>query len=245
MAPDEHLSRISTHWSKLFRAHQGDAPDRRAAQEELLERYLVPIYRYICSVVHDLDAVEDLCQEFALRFIRGDFHRAHPDRGRFRNYVKTTIGHLIIDWWRKQGLQAQHLDSARLAGQASPEFDPMHHFVGWWRADLIEAAWKRLAAYDRERQGRWLFAALRYLAEHPEQTGADLAAELGRQLNLSLTEGSVWQTVRRARLKFAAFLLEEVARSIGSSAPEDLRDEVTELGLQRYCEPALAQRGPP
>ena len=37
-------------------------------------------YRYLLGAVHDPDAADDLCQDFAVRFLRGDFRRADPGR---------------------------------------------------------------------------------------------------------------------------------------------------------------------
>jgi hypothetical protein len=97
-----------------------------------------------------------------------------------------------------------------------------------------------LAEFETERKRRWLYTVFRYGAEHPKQTAAEIAEHLGRQLGVSLTADNVWQTLKRARDKFAALLLDEVSRSLGSPTPEELRDEVIELGLLSYCQPALA-----
>src|SRR4051812_1379878 len=87
---DERLSQIATRWSLLQQARgAGDA-----AWGELLLRYHAPVYRYLRGLVRDDAAAEDLCQEFALRFLRGDFRHADPDRGRFRDYLKVALRHL-------------------------------------------------------------------------------------------------------------------------------------------------------
>jgi DNA-directed RNA polymerase specialized sigma24 family protein len=71
-AINEHLSRIATVWSELARAH-GPREEAAAAQQALLQRYCGAIYRYLVGAVRDPDAAAELCQEFALRFLRGDF----------------------------------------------------------------------------------------------------------------------------------------------------------------------------
>jgi hypothetical protein len=52
----------------------GGRPDQ-AAQAEFLERYVGAIYRYSLRMLEDPDLATEACQEFALRFVRGDFHR--------------------------------------------------------------------------------------------------------------------------------------------------------------------------
>jgi RNA polymerase sigma factor (sigma-70 family) len=238
----EHLSQISTHWSLVFRAHQDTGAAKKAAQEELLQRYLGPVYCYVLSMVRDEEAARELCQEFGLHFVRGDFHRACPDEGHFRHFIKKAVRNLVADWLRRQKSRGQRLDSAVLEDLASSEPDAEQMFHDKHQADLIERAWNRLAEFEVERKDRWLYTLFRYGAEHPDQTAAEIADQLGRHLKVPLTEANVWQTLKRARAKFAALLLDEVARSLASPTPEQLREEVIDLGLLSYCELALAQR---
>src|SRR3954447_22073371 len=93
-ADETRLSQIATHWSLLLQAHGPDDSARHAALAELLPRYCTAVYRYLRSLVRDDAAAEELCQEFALRFIRGDFRRVDPRRGRFRDYLQAVLVHL-------------------------------------------------------------------------------------------------------------------------------------------------------
>src|SRR5262245_31436164 len=97
----EHLSRISTIWSEVRGAHSGSADKAAAAQAALVERYQGAVYGYLLGAVRDPDVAAELFQEFALRLVRGDFGRADPGRGRFRDYVKTTLINLVIDQRRR------------------------------------------------------------------------------------------------------------------------------------------------
>src|SRR5438128_969371 len=98
----QRLSQISTQWTMVFQAHQGSADAVSKAQQQLLERYSGAAYRYLLGAVRDPDVAAELCQEFALRFVRGDFRRASPERGRFRNYLKTALIHLVSDYPNKR-----------------------------------------------------------------------------------------------------------------------------------------------
>jgi RNA polymerase sigma factor (sigma-70 family) len=239
---DDHLSWITTHWTLLLRAHGADADARKAAQAELLSRYFRAIYRYVRSLVPDEAAVEELCQRFGVRFLEGAFRNASPDVGRFRDYVKRAVIHLVRDWERDRRARTRPLDSAVLASLASPA-DTEKQFEEEWRGELIEKVWERLAAYQAQRKGRCVYTVFRYGAEHPDRTAAQVAEELSRRLNRPLTEQGVWKTLERGRKKFAEFLLDEVALSLGNPTADELRGEVSELGLLRYCEEALATRG--
>src|SRR5262245_40610730 len=100
--PDARLSEISTAWTALFQAHAGPSDAGQQARRRLLELCGGPDDRYLRAAVRDPDAADELYQEFALRLVRGDFHAARPDRGRFRDFLKTALYHLVIDHRRRQ-----------------------------------------------------------------------------------------------------------------------------------------------
>src|SRR5262245_47846291 len=74
----EHLSRISTLWGLIHQAHGSGVDAATAAQRQLMQRYCGAAYHYLLGAVRDEDVAMDLFQEFALRFVRGDFLRADP-----------------------------------------------------------------------------------------------------------------------------------------------------------------------
>src|SRR5690606_22273269 len=96
-----HLSRISTEWDLVFQAHSGPPEEVTAAQSKLMSRYAGAVHRYLLGALRDPDTAAELDQEFALRFLRGDFHRADPSRGRFRDFIKRALRNLMVDHLRK------------------------------------------------------------------------------------------------------------------------------------------------
>jgi RNA polymerase sigma-70 factor (ECF subfamily) len=66
-----------------------------------------------------------------------------------------------------------------------------------------------------------------------------MAQQLTTRLQRSFTANSVRQTLHRAREKFAELLLEETARSLGTSERERLQQELADLNLLKYCQPLL------
>src|SRR5262245_53157966 len=106
------LSEISTCWAAVCQAHADAGVNTEAARRELLDRYGGAVSRYLRGALRDAAAAEDLYQEFALRFLRGDFRRADPKCGRFRDFVKTALARLV----------SRH-DSRRRAGPLSLDID--------------------------------------------------------------------------------------------------------------------------
>jgi RNA polymerase sigma-70 factor (ECF subfamily) len=242
-ATTPHLSRISTNWDLLLQARQGDAASAQA-QRALMRRYCGAVYRYLLAAVRDPDVAEELSPEFALRFVRGDFKRADPERGRFRDFVKTALYHLVVDHHRRRQAQPESLPSASWRMPVVTE-DPVaadEEFLAHWRGELLGRAWEALAAVQ-ERTGQLFHTVLHWRVTHPEEPAARLAAELGAQLGRPFTEGGIRQTLRRAREKFADLLLEEVARSLETTSAERIEQELIDLGLHVYCRPALDRRG--
>ena len=95
---DQRLSRMSTVWTMVFEAHGGEADAATAAMSGLALRYSGVVYRYLLGAVRDPDAAAELSQELALRILRGAFRHADPSRGRFRDYLKTALIHLVDDY---------------------------------------------------------------------------------------------------------------------------------------------------
>src|SRR5438128_326991 len=92
---NQRLSQIQTQWTLMFHAHQGQGSAATAAGQLLL-RYYRAVYRYLLGTVREPAVAEELAQEFAVRFLRGDFQRANPESGRFRDFLKTALRHLAV-----------------------------------------------------------------------------------------------------------------------------------------------------
>jgi DNA-directed RNA polymerase specialized sigma24 family protein len=244
---DEHdlqqrLSRISTAWSDLVKAHGADADARTLAQYQLLQRYAGAVYRYLLGATRDPDVADELFQEFALGIVRGEFKHADPGRGRFRDYLRMSLSHLVGRHAkaRKKGPQVA---AGQLPEPVAPETQETDQaFLEGWRAELLARTWEALEQVERQ-TGQPFHTVLHTRASRPELSSAQLAAELSARLGKPLTAPGVRQTLHRAREKFAELLLDEVARSLQSPDPDRLGEELAELGLLSYCQDALQRRG--
>ncbi len=243
-AEDDRLSRISTQWAMVFQAHQGATAEVEAAQVALMLRYGGAVHRYLLAALRDPDAAEELDQEFALRFLRGDFHRADPDRGRFRDFIKRAVRNLIIDHYRRLKLRPRSL--SEVDAEPSSHEDAVAtldvQFAESWRRELMERAWNRLEEHQRKKGHRY-FTMLRYRADHPELRSPEMARRLGLQFGVTLTDVGVRQSLRVARELYVGFVLSEVIRTLHKPTRESIEAELIELKLHEYCRTALARRG--
>lgn len=241
---DDRLSRISTLWTQLRQAHESGEVAVRARQE-LMHRYCGAAYRYLLKAVRDPHLAEDLSQEFALRFIKGRFKHAAPDRGRFRDYVKTALFHLVDDHYRKlaRAPKAAAIDGQDPAAPGGPP-DADVAFRESWSHELLARTWRGLAEWEAQ-TGQPYHTVLRLRAENPDLPSATLGDRLGGVLGKPVSADAARQTLHRAREKFTALLIDEVRQSLGEAA-DDVRveEELAELNLLRYCQGAKKPKGP-
>lgn len=236
----ERLSEITTRWSLIFQAHDGRRTSAQAAQQALVERYGGAIFRYMLCVVKRHDVVEDLCQDFAVRLVRGDFSKANPEKGRFRDFLKTCLFHLVADFHRKRsnrpGTPLDVVPEVADAGNSDEEFNRQ------WREEVLEKVWETLKAWEQS-TGQLFYTVLRARAEAPELRSPVLAKKLSEKLHKPFTADNVRQTLHRARAKFADLLRDEVARTLQTDDPAAVEDELRELGLLAYCQPVTGSSG--
>ena len=229
---EQRLSRIATMWTEVFRAHGTGVDADLAARNRLMLRYSGSIYRYLLGAVRDPDLASDLCQEFAVRFLRGDFRRAAPERGRFRDYVKIALVNLVNDHHRRR----QKSPKALSQDAAAPSIGNDEFETGW-RTELLDHTWKALAAANPT-----FHATLALRIEDPDLPSSEMAEKLTQQLGRPITAENVRKTIQRAHAKFADLLLEQVAESLDEPTADELEAELKELDLLRYCQSALDRR---
>jgi len=238
---ESHLSRIQTMWTVVRQAHDAQGEALNDAQSALIQRYSGALYRYALGALRDPHAADEVFQEFAVRFVRGFFKRADPDRGRFRDLVKRSLHNLIVDYQRKRGAirereMVEGTEPAESAVSVSAELD--RSFLDRWREELLNRAWESLQQAEKE-TGQPYYTVLRFRADNPESTSMNMAEAISQKLGRPYRADALRQVLHRAREKFAELLMQEVARSLGNPSREELTQELIELGLLSYCRSAL------
>ena len=233
---EQRLSRISTMWTVMRQSPPAGAEAPGPGWSLLVERYLRAAYRYLLGALRDPDLAEELCQEFALKFVRGDYGRATPERGRFRDYIRTSLVHLVTDYHRRRQAAPGPLPEQVPAPTESAASDAA--FLASWKEELLDRTWAALAEANPA-----YHATLASHSEQPELPSPEMAKFLGEQLGRDVTPEWVRKTKQRAHEKFAELLLDEVAASLGGADGAELEQELKALDLLRYCKTALAKRG--
>ena len=173
-----------------------------------------------------------------MRFLRGDFRRADSKSGRFRDYLKTALVHLVVDYRRAQQAQPRPLPAdidERAITVDSGEDEAT--FLQSWREELINRTWSALSGANLT-----YHAVLFFHVKHPALPSAGAAEQLTAQLGKAFTAAHLRVTLQRAREKFAGLLLDEVAHSLGPCTEEELVQELHALRIFKLCAPALEKR---
>ncbi|WP_165221081.1 RNA polymerase sigma factor [Aquisphaera insulae] len=237
------LCELSTNWTMLFRASHGTPEEVSDALKLMMLRYSGAVHRYLLKTVGDPDEVTELDQEFALRFLKGNFLKYDPTVGRFRDYVRGAVRNLMIDYHRRQTSsrkKIRHLDTdleATIVGESGLEgLDEQVDQA--WRDDLLDRAWESLAELE-SRTGQPYHTVLKHRVRHPDQKSAQMAAALSPALGRTLTSGAVRQLLQRARERWAASLIDEVKLSLDAPTRDNVEQELADLKLLHLCKPIL------
>jgi len=242
---DPRLSQLSTQWTVVFQAHSGTPEEVSSAISQLMCRYAGAVHRYLLKALKDPEAAAELDQEFAVRFLRGDFRRCDPKRGRFRDYVKRAVQNLINDHYRRKRPNLSldsHFAEPAAADSGLAQFE--QQFLESWRKDLLDRAWTSLLELERS-TGHPYHTVLRSRVDHSDLPSPELAKRLSITLGRPLTAGAMRQALQRSRRKYVNYLLTEVLASLDHPTREDLEEELSDLSLLDYCRPFLNGRDEP
>ncbi|MCF7816804.1 MAG: sigma-70 family RNA polymerase sigma factor [Kiritimatiellales bacterium] len=225
----------TTQWSVVLDAGASETGIAAAALEKLCRRYWYPVYAFVRRHGHDVPGAEDLTQGFfAFVLERKAFHRADPQRGRFRSFLLASLTHYLHNEHdRAQTLKrggslklvsldqpgAEELYGRETADHATPE----KMFERQWAALLVRRVLDRLEEEHNQRGQSALFLCLQPCLTGCPDTGS--CARTAHQLGM--TDGAVKVALHRARRRFGELLRHEVAHTV--SRPEDVEDEIRHL----------------
>jgi len=223
------LEMIQTRWSLIRQAHtlSGSTPDQ--ARNALVMRYGSSVRRYVGALLRDDHDADEVAQDVIVRMLRGDFGKADPTRGRFRDLLKTAIRNMVKNHWEKQNRRRPvDYELDLVAGQAEPVDDRWDEA---WRTNVLDLAWGSLKDYEETHTGSIAHTILKLRTDHPDDTSEQLAEKLGKVTGRPVKPEAVRQQLRRSRVRFAELLVTEIANGLESSDPDRVQDELIALGL--------------
>jgi RNA polymerase sigma factor (sigma-70 family) len=227
---------VTTHWSVVLAARNGDSPHAAECLEKLCRTYWRPLYSFIRRNGHQPEEAKDLTQGFFARLLEKN-HLAHlrHQEGKFRSFLLTLLKHYLSDERDKARAQKRgggqaltFLDALseeeRYCVEPTHDSSPEILFDKRWAETVLQRAYDRLREEYREAGKAVLFEALkesqfRQAGENPSY--AELAAKLG------MTESAVTSAKHRLRRRHSEILRDEVAQTV--ACREEIDEEIRYL----------------
>ena len=226
---------VSTHWSVVLAAKEGDSETANAALEQLCRTYWPPLYAFIRREGYSDAEAKDLTQEFFLRLVDRDFlQRLRHQRGKFRSFLLTFLKHFLLEQRGKARAQKRggdrtivSLDEMNEEGsffhEPVDDFSPDHVFELRWAQTIFQVALNRLREEYVAAGKAELFDLLKDF--QPRESGAPSYTEIGAQFGL--TEAAMKSAVQRMRARHRQLLRQEIANTVTS--PEEIEEEIRHL----------------
>lgn len=228
--PASRLDAIPTQWSVVRFAHLPGAPAGAvAARQALVLRYAKAVRRYVGGMVRDGNDADELAQDVVMRLMRGDFAGADPDRGRFRDLLKTAVRNMIRTHWERAGRRRKTAGRPLNVEPAAADPDP--DWDGEWQRVVLDHAWAALKDHEHAHPAPPTYTVLRLRTDFPDSGAQELADRLLATRGTAVRADAFRQLLRRARLRFAELLTAEVARGLSDPSADRVQEELAALGL--------------
>lgn len=212
----------ATRWSLILHARDGDDATALPALEELCRRYWYPLYAFVRRQGRDAEEAGDLTQAFFEKLIEKEWLRSvAPEKGRFRSFLLTAMGHFLANEWNR--LRRQKRGGGRpvvaldaLEAEERYRLEPVSSstpetlYERRWALTVLESAFRALEAECNASGRGALFAALRpHLSGDPD---AELLAVLAPPLGT--TEGALKVAAHRLRRRYGELVRAEIANTV-------------------------------
>ena len=225
------LDQITTVWETL------DDPSK------FVIRYAPAIRCYLTALMQNADQAEEVIQNFLLRVVQKGFKGVAPGRGRFRDYLRTAVRHTALTELRRNVAQRRHRASTPPDKETpiDSKDSAEREWLMEWRQCLLSRTWRALERHDARQRRAWPHVVLRLATQFPSEKSAELAARASAIAGAPISAEAFRQQLCRARRVFARILVAEVAETLQRPTPQDVEDELSELGLMSYVRDFLPQ----
>jgi len=210
----------TTKWNLVLAAHDGEA------MEALIRIYWKPLYFFVRRAGHDPETAKDIVQEFLAGLLeKGGIEKADPSRGRFRAFLRASMGNFLKDWSkaaarekRRPKLKTLSLDFA--GGER--DYAKLQPASGEAPDEVLSRAWARslwedaLAELTGERahlEAFWLYLRNADYNTITRKTG--------------LSESAAKVAVHRLKARLRESIVARIRETV--STPKDLQAEIAEF----------------
>jgi RNA polymerase sigma-70 factor (ECF subfamily) len=231
---------LTTRWSVIVRAQEGQSADAGAALESLCRAYWYPLYAWVRRQGQSAHDAQDLTQSFFARLLRkGYLHAADQQKGRFRTFLLIAFKRFLANEWDRATAQKRgggstplSIDTAfaetRFAAELFHEQPADVEYDRRWALTLLDRSLATLRAEYTAAGHVAEFEALKEFltAERGEIPYSTIAEVLG------IGEGGARSAVHRLRKRFRQLFRAAIADTVSDPAEVDqeIRHVVRALG---------------
>jgi RNA polymerase sigma-70 factor (ECF subfamily) len=225
----------TTRWSVVTLAGQVQSVEAQAALEQLCRAYWRPLYTFVRRQGYGPVEAQDLTQEFFSTLLeRKALQQVRQERGRFRNFLLSSLKNFLANEWDKRRAQKrggnriifslEEMEAEeRYRVEPTDEATPDKMFERRWAQSIFERVMRRLRE-EYESTGKTdRFEALKPLLTTEGQPAT--YAQIGR--GLGLTENAVRSALSRLRQRSRELFRSEIAHTV--AGPEEIDDEIRYL----------------
>lgn len=235
------LENVQTRWS-LFRSTADVSADAAQARNAFVLRYSAPIRGYIFSIVRDDHVADELAQDAMIRMLNGDFSGADPNRGRFRDLLKTSLRNMVKNHWKRSNRRVAASLDFDIAADSDDETASDDPWMNQWRSHLLDLAWSEIERIEREESSGFPYSTLKIKVDNPDANSSKLASLLGEKIGQKVTADSFRQKLKRARKLFFDRLIDEIRDGLDDPSTERIHDELIVLGIYGWLKNHVDKR---
>lgn len=232
---ESHISRIQTRWSIVIEARKLETEKGQLARATLAGHYTGAILGYLTKIVGCPSTAEDLAHEVAILILSGKLAGANPEKGRFRDYLKTVVINTARRYLKEQARQEK-----RASAQSLEDIEALTQCDDLWteclRDDLLAQALQDLHDYENT-TGKPYASILAWRTSEPLSDSSQLADFLFIKTGSQINSTNARKLLQRAREKLTDFLIQRVRESLPEDRREtcDVDEQLIAVGLRDFC----------
>jgi RNA polymerase sigma-70 factor (ECF subfamily) len=227
----------TTRWSVILAAAESQMPGSQAALSELCQHYWYPLYAFARRRGYAPPDAQDLTQGFFLHLLEHRaLKRADPLKGKFRSFLLASYRNFLADESDrarslKRGGNFEFVALDTDDAENRYRLEPADHltaekiFDARWAMTLLTRAVERLREQCAASGEISRFEVLSAFVGVGLGKAPPPYEEVAKSLNISV--GAAKTTVHRFRKQYAAFLRQEIGRTV--SDPAEIDEEIHAL----------------
>jgi RNA polymerase sigma-70 factor (ECF subfamily) len=228
-----------TRWTLLQKMREGSEQESRGALETLCRAYWYPLYAVARRKSLNEQDAQDATQGFFLQLLTRDaLQNADQTRGKLRSLLLGAFDNFIIEQWRsttrqKRGGGAEHIPWPDLQEAEYRYLQTDHTAVNdvetlynrEWARSVLERSLQALRQSQIQQGQVQRFEVLSLFLTQADP-GLDMAAASAA---LSLSVEACRMALHRLRQQYRAKIEEELALTLDTNDPAEIRQEMTDL----------------